>query len=167
MWYIKRTPPWYVDRDVSIRNSLRSNYTSKYDTSTRCTYSSLEPLVPGAAYLVYQAGSTCSRARYQQRELLSTWYDLVRYMQAPNRLGDVGEARWPLSHRWTDTSSTLPDAAHDSRNQGRVVSLSELSLSACVRLCQLREVHHSLQQSLNPWSRTQSAATDGSPACCT
>ena len=83
-------------------------------------------------------------------------------------LGDVGEARWPLSHRWTDTSSTLPDAAHDSRNQGRVVSLSELSLlSACVRLCQLREVHHSLQQSLNPWSRTQSAATDGSPACCT
>ena len=86
MWYIKRTPPWYVDRDVSIRNSLRPNCTSKYDTSTRCTYSSLDPLVPGAAYLVYQAGSTCSRARYQQRELLSTWYDLVRYMQAPNRL---------------------------------------------------------------------------------
>ena len=27
MWYIIRTPPWYVDRDVSIRNSLRSNYT--------------------------------------------------------------------------------------------------------------------------------------------
>ena len=83
-------------------------------------------------------------------------------------LGDVGEARWPLSHRLTDRNSTLPDAAHDSRNQGRVVSLSELShLSACVRLCELREVHHSLQQSLNPWSRTQSAATDGSPACCT
>ena len=82
-------------------------------------------------------------------------------------LGDVGEARW-TEHRWTDTSSTLPDVAHDSRNQGRVVSLSELSLrSACVRLCQLREVHHSLQQSLNRWSRTQSAATDGSPACCT
>ena len=48
------------------------------------------------------------------------------------------------------------------------MSLSVLSvLSACVRLCQLREVHHSLQQALNPWSRTQSAATDGSPACCT
>ena len=45
---------------------------------------------------------------------------------------------------------------------------SELSLlSACVRLCQLREVHHSSQQSLNPWSRPQSAATDGSPARCT
>ena len=80
-------------------------------------------------------------------------------------LGDVGEARWPLSYRWSDTSSTLPDAAYHSRNQGRVVSHSELSLHA--ELCQLREVHHSLQQSLNPWSRTQSAATDGSPACCT
>ena len=53
-------------------------------------------------------------------------------------LGDVGEERWPLSHRWTDTSPILPDAAHDSRNQGRVVSLSVLSpLLACVRLCQL------------------------------
>ena len=49
-------------------------------------------------------------------------------------LGDVGEARWPLSHRWTDTSPILPDAALDSRNQRRVVSLSALSLlSACVR----------------------------------
>ena len=77
-------------------------------------------------------------------------------------LGDDGEARWLLSHRWTDTSPILPDAAHDSRNQGRVVSLSASSLfSACVRLRQLREV----QQALNPWSRTQSAATDGSPAC--
>ena len=83
-------------------------------------------------------------------------------------LGNVGEARWPLSHRWTDTSPLLPDAANDSRNQGRVVSLSVLSLlSACVRLCQLREVHHSLQQALNPSLRTQSAATDWSPACCT
>ena len=76
-------------------------------------------------------------------------------------LGDAGETRWPLSHRWTDTSPILPDAAHDGRNQGRVVSLPVLSLlSARVRLCQLREVHHSLQQALNPWSRTQNAATD-------
>ena len=84
-------------------------------------------------------------------------------------LGDVGEAPWLLSHRWTDTSPILPDAAHDSRNQGRVVSLSALSLlSACVRLRQLREVHHNLQQVLNPCSRTQrAAATDGSLACCT
>ena len=82
-------------------------------------------------------------------------------------LGDVGEGRWPLSHRWTDTSPILPHAAHDIRNHGRVVSLSVLSLlSACVRLCQLREVHHSLQQALNPRSRTQSPATDGSHACC-
>ena len=128
----------------------------KYDTSTRCTYSSLDPLVPGAAYLVYQARSTCSRARYQQRELLSTWYDLVRYMQAPNRLGDVGKARWPLSHRWTDTSPTLPDAAYDTRNRGRVVSHSELSLlSACVRLCQLREVHHGLAHNTYPTLKTR------------
>ena len=39
-------------------------------------------------------------------------------------LGDVGEARWLLSHGWTDPSPILPDAAHDSPNQGRVVSLS-------------------------------------------
>ena len=83
-------------------------------------------------------------------------------------LGDAGETRWPLSHRWTDTSPILLDAAHDSRNQGRVESLSVLSLlSACVRLRQLREVHHSLRQARNPWSWTQSEATDGSPACFT
>ena len=28
-------------------------------------------------------------------------------------LGDVGEARWPLSHRLTDTTPILPDAAQD------------------------------------------------------
>ena len=68
-------------------------------------------------------------------------------------LGD-GESRWPLSHRWTDTSPILPDAAHNSRSEGRAVSLSVLSLlSACVRLRQRREVHHSLQQALNLWSR--------------
>ena len=85
-------------------------------------------------------------------------------------LGDVGEARWPLSQTdgWTDTSPTLPDAVYDSRNEGRVVSLSVLGLlSACVRFRQLREVHQSLQQALNSWSQTQSAATDGSLACCT
>ena len=81
-------------------------------------------------------------------------------------LGDVGKARLPLSHRWTDTSPIFPDAAHDSGNQDRVALLSVLSLfSACVRLCHLREVNHSLQQALNPWSRTQNAATDESPAC--
>ena len=47
-------------------------------------------LSPPCLILRDLAGSTCSRARYQQRELLSTWYDLVRYMQAPNRLGNVG-----------------------------------------------------------------------------
>ena len=47
-------------RDYNIRTAA----VVLYDTSTRCAYSSLEPLVPGAAYLVYQAGSTCSRARW-------------------------------------------------------------------------------------------------------
>ena len=47
-------------RDYNIRAAAGAVL---YDTSTRCTYSSLEQLVPGAAYLVYQAGSTCSRAR--------------------------------------------------------------------------------------------------------
>ena len=41
-------------RDYNIRTAAAV----LYDTSTRCTYSSPEPLVPGAAYLVYQAGST-------------------------------------------------------------------------------------------------------------
>ena len=51
----------------------------------------------------------------------------------------------------TGTSPILPDGAHDSRNDSRVVSLSALSpLSACVRLRQLREVHHKLQQALSP-----------------
>ena len=49
-------------------------------------------------------------------------------------LCDVGEVRWLLSHRWTDASPILPDAAHDRRNQGRVVSLSVSLLSAFVRL---------------------------------
>ena len=80
-------------------------------------------------------------------------------------LGDIGEARWPLSHRWTDTSHILPDAAHDSRNQGRVVSLSVLSLfSACVLLCQLREVYHSLQQALTGHGRRAQEQTGHMPA---
>ena len=106
----------------------------------------------------------CSR-RYRAEEfplLCPTLKVLPRFS-----LGDVGEARWLLSQRWADTSPILPDAAHDSRNQGRVVSPSALSLvSTCVRLRQLRQVHHNLQQALNPCSRTQrAAATDGSLAC--
>ena len=48
-------------RDYNIRTAAAAAVI--YDASTRCTYSCLEPLVPDAAYLVYQAGSTCSRAR--------------------------------------------------------------------------------------------------------
>ena len=36
-------------RDYDVRTAAA---VVLYDTSTRCTYSSLEPLVPGAAYLV-------------------------------------------------------------------------------------------------------------------
>ena len=80
-------------------------------------------------------------------------------------LGDGGEARWLLSHRWTETSPIWPDAAHDGRNQRHVVSFSALTLlSARVRLRQLRDVHHNLQQAPNPCSLTQRAATDGSTA---
>ena len=205
-----------------------------YDTTTRCTYSSLEPLLPGAAYIPGTWYGTCkhptdhtisevrgsvSRVKTPSEKGLPHYTHVLQPEQhlphatewnakrgfpmergptathhpawnpqctqwfraeevpllcpTPKvmprfNIGDVGDPRWPRSHRWTDTSPILPDAAHDSRNQGRVVSLSVLSIfSACVRLCQLLEVHHSLQQALNYWSRTQSAATDGSPACCT
>ena len=37
-------------RDYNIRSTAAA--VVLYDSSTRCTYSSLEPLVPGAAYLV-------------------------------------------------------------------------------------------------------------------
>ena len=37
-------------RDYNIRTAAA--VVVLYDTSTRCTYSSLEPLVPGVAYLV-------------------------------------------------------------------------------------------------------------------
>ena len=81
-------------------------------------------------------------------------------------LGDVGEARWLLSHRWTETSPILLDVAHDSRNQRRVVSVSALSLlSACVRLRQLRDVHHNLQQALKPKPLTDAERTNRRFAC--
>ena len=89
------------------------------------------------------------RCRAEERKLLCPKPKVMPRFS----LGD-GESRWPLSHRWTDTSPILPDAAHNSRSEGRAVSLSVLSLlSACVRLRQRREVHHSLQQALNLWSR--------------
>ena len=66
----------------------------------------------------------------------------------------------------------MPDVAHDSRIQRRVVALSALSLlSACVRLRQLREVHHKIAaspESLIAHGRrahhTDGRHTDGSPA---
>ena len=81
-------------------------------------------------------------------------------------LGDVREARWLLSHRWTKTTPILPDAVDDSRNQRRVVSLSALSLlSDCVRLRQLREVHHNLQQARNPQPLTDAERSNRRFTC--
>ena len=183
-------------------NAAIITYVQQYCTSTR-TYSSLEPLVPSAAYLVpgtryIQAPNRVQKQRYGglfraeklhvSRDYLITrvtsratpctcdgedkekhsfpiergsiakhhpaWNPLCtqkpRKLLCPKpkvmprfSLGDVGEARWLLSHRWTEARPILPDVAHDSRNQRRVVSLSALSLlSACVRFRRLREVHH-------------------------
>ena len=69
-------------RDYNIRTAAA---VVLYDTSTSCTYSSLEPLVPGAAY---------------------TWY-LVRYMQSPNRLYQ-SEVRGSVSRVKTPCEQGLP-----------------------------------------------------------
>ena len=50
MWCIIRTPPWYVDRDVSIRNSLRSNYTIRV-LVVRTPVSSLSFRVQRTSYI--------------------------------------------------------------------------------------------------------------------
>ena len=119
-----------------------------------------------------------SRAFRSRCSIPGTWYGTCKHPTdyKSEVRGSVSRVKTPceqgLPHctyvLQADTTPILPDAAHDSRNQGRVVSLSVLSLlSACVRFRQLREVHQSLQQALNSWSQTQSAATDGSLACCT
>ena len=65
-------------------------------------------------------------------------------------LGKCGGCRRTDGPRRLRSGQNL-DVPHDSRNQRRVVSLSALSiLSACVLLRQLREVHHNLQQALDP-----------------
>ena len=56
--------------DVRENNIRTSAGVVLYYSSTRCTYASLEPIVPGAACLSFQ--------------VQHAWY-LVRYMQAPNR----------------------------------------------------------------------------------
>ena len=73
-----------------------------YDTSTRCTYSSLEPLVPGAAY---------------------TWY-LVRYMQAPNRLYK-SEVRGSVSRVKTPCEQGLPHCTYVLQAEQRLPNATE------------------------------------------
>ena len=170
-------------------HNIRTAAVVIYDTSTRCTYSSLEPLVPGEAYNTWylarymqptdrlyksEVRGSVSRVKTlceqglphhtyvlqaEQRLPHTTeekakrsfpmkrgpnakhhpawnpqctqWFRVEFLLPCPKpkvmprfSLGDVGEARWPVSHRWTDSSPILPDAAHNSRNQGRVASLS-------------------------------------------
>ena len=72
------------------------------DTSTRYTYSSLEPLVPGAA---------------------CTWY-LVRYMQAPNRLYK-SEVRGSLSRVNTPCEQGLPHCTYVLQTEQRLPHATE------------------------------------------
>ena len=51
-------------RDCKIRTAAA---VVLYDTSTRCTYPSLEPLVPGAAYLVPGAVHASTQQTIQMR----------------------------------------------------------------------------------------------------
>ena len=84
------------------KSSLRSRASLLYDTSTRCTYSSLEPLVPDAAY---------------------TWY-LVRYMQAPNRLYK-SEVRGSVSRVKTPCEQGLPHYTYVLQTEQRLPHATE------------------------------------------
>ena len=75
--------------------------------------------------------------------------------------GDVGEARWLLWHRWTETIPISGQIFHTiAAINDALFALSVLS--ACVRHCQLHEAHHNLQQALAHGRRAH--LTDGSPA---
>ena len=86
-------------RDYNIRTAAA---VVLFDTSTRCTYSSLKPLVPGAAY---------------------TWY-LVRYMQAPNRLYK-SEVRGSLSRVKTPCEQGLPHYTYVLQAEQRLPHATE------------------------------------------
>ena len=61
-------------RDCNIRTAAAAAVVL-YDTSTRCTYSSLEPLVPGAAYLV---PGTVHASTQQTIQIIGTGVCLAR-----------------------------------------------------------------------------------------
>ena len=72
------------------------------------------------------------RSARRRRGTSSTLNWKLRHALVSVILGKRGDC---CRHRWTEASLILPDVAHDSRNQHRVVSLSALSpVSACVRL---------------------------------
>ena len=63
-------------RDYNIRTAAAA--AALYDTSTRCTYSSLEPLVPGAAYLVPGTVHASTRGVSREKLLVSRDYLIAR-----------------------------------------------------------------------------------------
>ena len=84
-------------------------------------------------------------------------------------LGDAGAARWLLSHRWTDTSLSW-------QVRHTIAAIKAARCRFCVEPplrvrptppCCGEFTTNNLQQALNPCSRTQRAAADVSPACCT
>ena len=87
-------------RDYNIRTAAAA--VVLYDTSTCCTYSSLEPLVPGAAY---------------------TWY-LVRYMQAPNILYN-SEVRGSVPRVKTPYEQGLPHGTYVLQAEQRLPHATE------------------------------------------
>ena len=160
---------------------------SKFSRSLCFTAASLIRLALSASLAACRAAAarslSAARLRSGRREAAASGLPPQACSWASRGTSDgLALGRWGRSSVWCScssrSSSLVPGARwyptlkprqfFHTKTKQYTVSQSELSLlSACVRLCQLRKVHHSLQQSLNPWSRTQSAATDGSPACCT
>ena len=112
-------------RDYNIRTAAAAVL---YDTSTLCTYSSLEPLVPGAAHLVYQAGSTCSRAHpaHARDARITPIHALIMLLRSTNR-GDRHETTHgvavsyeficSIKHRAGRSRHGPPRSIHSPRQQ--------------------------------------------------
>ena len=101
-------------RDYNIRTAAA--VVSLYDTSTRCTHSSVKPLVPGAAHTWHVPGAA------------HTWY-LVRYMQALNRLYK-SEVRGSVSRVKTPCEQGLPHYTYMLQAEQRLPHATEKAKSS-------------------------------------